>query len=64
MRYLFATPGAESRVMHISRHDSYGHELMQPLCHVRLPFNRTINAPFGLGRPVCRRCLRAAQEDA
>lgn len=51
-------PGADGRVMHIERHDALGNGTMEPLCHVRLAFNRTINAPWGLGRPVCKRCRR------
>ena len=59
MNYLYRRPGAARRVMHIERCDITGRGLMQPLCgERRFRFNTTINAPFGLGRPVCRRCLR------
>lgn len=61
MRYIYATPGAEHRVMHIARHDALGEMLWEPLCGWSVPrFNRSINAPFGLGRPVCRNCKREA----
>ena len=31
---------------------------MQPICGIKLGFNRSINAPFCLGRRVCKKCLR------
>jgi hypothetical protein len=58
MRYLFAVPGATRRVMHIARHTVTGETLFEPLCSTRGPYNRTINAPWGLGRPVCKHCKR------
>jgi hypothetical protein len=61
MRYLFATPGANRRVMHIAEHDHLGEMTGRPLCSVRLPFDRSINAPWGLGRPVCKHCRRKAR---
>jgi hypothetical protein len=60
MRYVFATPGANRRVLHIQRHTATGEVLYAALCGIRLPFNRSINAPWGLGRPVCKRCRKAA----
>lgn len=60
MRFVFRTPGANRRVMHIERHTVTGAETFQPLCDTPGPFNRTINAPWGLGRPVCKRCERIA----
>jgi len=60
MRYLFAVPGADHRVMHIQKHDPLGNSLMEPLCGTRIRFNRSINAPWGLGRPVCKHCRKAA----
>jgi len=63
VRYVFATPGAERRVMHIQRHTETGLPLYSPLCSTRLRFNRSINAPFGLGRPVCRHCLRVLESN-
>ena len=60
MRYLFAAPGGDRRVMHIAAHDNLGNMTGHPLCGTRLgrPFNRSINAPWGLGRPVCKHCKR------
>ncbi len=55
MRYLFRTPGAERRVMHIARFSESGAMLDESLCGMR-GFNRSINAPWGLGRPECKRC--------
>lgn len=57
MRYLYRTPGAERRVMHIERMTVTGDETWRPLCNTGGAFNRSINAPFGLGRPRCKRCL-------
>jgi len=50
--------------MHIQRHTATGAMTMQAFCGSRLPFNRSINAPWGLGRPVCKNCRRklAAEE--
>jgi hypothetical protein len=50
--------------MHIAKHDALGQMLDEPLCPTRLRFNRSINAPWGLGRPVCKRCRKIAQEIA
>ena len=57
MRYLFRVPGATRRVMHIARFDEVGQMLNESLC-CRSGFNRSINAPWGLGRPVCKVCKR------
>jgi hypothetical protein len=61
VRYIFEA-GAPRRVMHIERHDQLGRETWAALCGIDLPFNRTINAPWGLGRRICKNCLRAAGE--
>ncbi len=61
MRYLWSNvTDPRRRVMHIARFTSSGEMLWQPLCgRVSLPWNRSINAPFGLGRPICRWCRQA-----
>lgn len=41
--------------MHIARFDMVGNILDETLCN-RRGFNRSINAPWGLGRPVCKQC--------
>ena len=43
-------------VMHVAEYDRIGNLTMRSLCAARIPFNRTINMPFRLGRPVCKRC--------
>jgi len=56
-RFLFNVPGAQRRVMHIAAFDRAGNMLDKALCG-RRGFNRSINAPWGLGRPRCKDCLR------
>lgn len=62
MRYIwFSGNRPRRRVMHIARYTPQGEMLFAPLCaSVHLPFDRSINAPFGLGQRVCRRCLHEA----
>lgn len=62
MRYLYRRgPGAKRRVMHITSHDPVtGQPTMRPLCLRGSDYDTTINAPFGLGRPVCKRCKKEA----
>lgn len=59
MRYLFRAPGAERRVMHIAVFSPTGVMTGTALCG-RDGFNRSINAPWGLGRPRCKVCVRRA----
>lgn len=61
MRYVFEA-GRPRRVMHIQRHLITGQPLFDAICRIGLPFNRTINAPFALGRRVCRRCIKLLEE--
>jgi hypothetical protein len=60
MRYLYKRDrGARRRVMHICGYDPMtGQPTMQPFCGRAsgLVFDTTINPPFGLGRPICKRC--------
>lgn len=58
MRYLYRTPGATGRAMHIASYTAAGVMTGGPLCHTSGGFNRSINAPFALGRPVCKWCRR------
>ena len=60
-RFIFAVPGAQRRVMHVERFTASGEPLMEALCGIDLPFNRTINQPWGLARPVCKRCRRVEE---
>jgi len=61
MRYLFRA-GVKRRVMHITGlHPVTGEPTMHPLCGRDTgDYDRTINAPFALGRPVCKLCRRRA----
>jgi len=61
MRYIFEA-GKPRRVMHISKHDYLGRELMEAVCGINHRFDRTINAPFALGRKLCKNCLRKLEE--
>ena len=62
VRYLYRRgPGANRRVMHLTPYDPRtGEPTMKPLCERGSGYNTTINPPFGLGRPVCKLCRRAA----
>jgi len=59
MRYIWRT-GDKRRVMHIEAYDRFGRETWTSLCgrSPRGGFDRSINAPFALGRPVCKLCER------
>jgi len=50
--------GKRRRVMHIARFTPDGRNTMRALCGVGHNFDRSINAPFALGRKVCNRCLK------
>ena len=64
MRYMFKTgKGVNRRVMHIAQFDGVGNMTGEALCRIKYFFDRTINAPFGLGRPVCKNCKRALQKE-
>jgi len=58
MRYVFEAGAPKRRVMHVQQHDRLGEPLFVAICGADLPFNRSINAPFALGRRVCKHCLR------
>ncbi len=57
MRYIYER-GKRKRVMHIQKFTQTGEMLMESLCGIDLSFNKTINAPFKLGRPVCKNCKK------
>ena len=56
MKYLYEA-GKDRRVMHIMKFNKVGEPFFKALCNIKLNFNRSINAPFGLGRKICRNCL-------
>lgn len=66
MRYIWQAPHGRDphRVMHIEAHDRLGNETMTSLCGrgPRGGFDRSINAPFTLGRPVCKLCAKEAND--
>ena len=55
MRYIWEV-GKNRRVMHIMKFSPSGEMLMKAICGIQHKFNRSINAPFGLGQKVCKRC--------
>lgn len=57
MRYIWES-GKDKRVMHIQKHNFAGVGLAESLCHIKHNFDRSINAPFGLGRKVCENCKK------
>ena len=57
IRYIWET-GKRRRVMHIQAHTRAGQPLMAALCGIGHRFNRTINAPWGLGRRICKNCRK------
>lgn len=61
MRYVWES-GKSRRVMHIMRFTATGEKTFQALCGTKHNFNRSINAPFGLGRRVCKKCKRVYRE--
>lgn len=58
MNYVFEA-GKPNRVMHIERTTMTGEQTFTALCGQRHAFDRTINAPWGLGRRICKKCRRA-----
>ena len=62
MNYVWET-GKGRRIMHIQAHTRAGQPLWTALCGIRHRFNRSINAPWGLGRKVCQSCQNECQED-
>ena len=59
-RYLYRSgKGVNRRVMHIAEFNKLGEMTGQALCGIDYQFNVSINAPFGLGRLVCRNCRKA-----
>lgn len=62
MSYIYEGSKPRRR-MHLQRYQSDGTPLLAALCGIRLPFNRSINEPWGLGRKVCRKCLKVRKEE-
>lgn len=63
MRYIWQAHrrGSDFRhVMHIEAFDRLGNGTMTSLCgrSPRGGFDRSVNAPFALGRPICLLCER------
>lgn len=62
MRYIWESKKPR-RVMHVMRYTSSGDMTNQAMCGIRHNFDRSINAPFGLGRRICKKCLRLLVKD-
>ena len=59
MRYIWKPSNAK---MHIQRFNAYGQGCGASLCGiVYWGHYRTINAPFALGRKICKHCEAAAE---
>ena len=61
IRYIWET-GKPNRVMHIGSISQVGDELLVARCGIPHQFNRSINAPFGLGRKICKKCRQVVAE--
>ena len=60
MRYIWATTDPESRTaVHIQKHNALGEPLWSAFCGIDRNFDRTVNAPWALGRTVCVDCEKA-----
>lgn len=57
MRYIWEA-GKNKRVMHIMKFTSTGIGLNEAIFGIEQNFNRSINAPFSLGRKICNNCLK------
>ena len=62
MRYVAQQgPGGARRVFHIARYTPAGEMLLAAVCGIRLRFDWSINAPWGLGHRICRRCCKSVE---
>lgn len=62
MIYIWKSQKQRDKIkMHIQAHNAIG-DFNGALCGTKLAFSRSINAPFALGRPVCKHCLTKANE--
>jgi len=67
MRYIWESDQPEAeKVMHILAYTMTGQPArrngyMLPLCGAVKEFDRSINAPYKLNRPVCEKCRAALQ---
>lgn len=57
MRYLFNGGEPDSEPMHIEQTNILGEPLNKSVCG-KFGFNRSINAPFGLGKKICADCQK------
>ena len=57
MRYIWEADKGRRRVMHIQKFPPTGETMpIIAMCKIGHKFDRSINAPFGLGRKICKRC--------
>ena len=61
MRYIWEARKPR-RVMHIEVTNCIGEGTMRAMCGIPHQFNRSINAPWGLGRRICANCCRKVKE--
>lgn len=61
LRYIYQR-GKKHRKMHILPYDRWGNEVWRALCGRNDTYDSTINAPFSLGRGVCKDCKRILNE--
>ncbi len=59
MRYIWES-GIARRRMHIERTTKTGESTMTALCGIQHNFNKSINAPWTLGKSVCKNCKTEA----
>ena len=59
MIYIWRTQERRDKIVfHVQKHNHLGHGLNAAICGTPMKFNRSIHAPFTLGRPVCKNCPR------
>ena len=62
MTYIWVA-GKNQQRMHIQQYRRDGTPLSAALCGIKHPFDRSINAPWSLGKGVCKHCLSLAQAE-
>jgi len=62
MTYIWVVGKSQQR-MHIQQYNRAGIPLSAALCGIKHPFDRSINAPWSLGKGVCKLCSSLAQAE-
>jgi len=65
VRYIWQRGrGSDRRVMHLCGHDpTTGEPTLRALCGIDRQFDTSINPPFRLGRPLCKRCEKLQSDE-